>query len=471
VESKIASRFGNSMGAVDAILESPALDDPTSLLKVGDLSPESLMSNFKSMVADKALEQLGQAVAKWAVKSVPFVGPILKVGGIVTNLVSQAPHIKASLAELVTGVHAAVAGGDGAEEQVAGAVHRGLYNGSYLALTVLANFLEVGGLRRTIADGMRGLDGLVDKAIDKALAALASKFRPQIVNGKGRPDLLGPVEGADYKGDLHHLWVELKPTSGDPQFHIASIEGKLKWHTARAEYKELDKWVKKLADYLRVNPQNGASGAPPLRGTDGKKNIKNQAADEQRRILANLRRSVETILGQYKTQIAAIAKDPTSTKNDDVVKIVDGALRQRLNANGVILKGEVSLRTFLDEQRASILPTLEFSLTGLMPTIALNIQAALAAGKPQILHREADKDKKKANRAAALKGLGAAGSAGGIKLSWDEYPFASSKEGGTGARVVAVPGDEQNEQGGAVGGFYSHNHINDGDPFRVRVIP
>ena len=38
--------------------------------------------------------------------------------------------------------------------------------------------------------------------------------------------------------------------------------------------------------------------------------------------------------------------------------------------------------------------------------------------------------------------------------SLDEYPFASSKQGGAGANVKSVPASEQNIQGGTMSSFY-----------------
>jgi hypothetical protein len=53
-------------------------------------------------------------------------------------------------------------------------------------------------------------------------------------------------------------------------------------------------------------------------------------------------------------------------------------------------------------------------------------------------------------------------------LSCDEYPFASTAQGGAGASTRGVPPGEQDVQGGILSGFYGT--INGGDPFAV-VVP
>jgi hypothetical protein len=52
-------------------------------------------------------------------------------------------------------------------------------------------------------------------------------------------------------------------------------------------------------------------------------------------------------------------------------------------------------------------------------------------------------------------------------MSLDEYPFASTVEGGSGAFVTAVPVAEQHYQGGKLSSFFQNNSIAPGDKFRV----
>jgi RHS repeat-associated protein len=110
---------------------------------------------------------------------------------------------------------------------------------------------------------------------------------------------------------------------------------------------------------------------------------------------------------------------------------------------------------------ADDVPTLTID-AGRMPNIAQNIQTAQDSGLPSILNRETDQAIIDANRSAATKGFGGVGSP-------DEYPFASTMQGGAGAQVQGVPLLEQKIQGGVLSRFYQNYGIGQGDPFQVSV--
>jgi hypothetical protein len=97
------------------------------------------------------------------------------------------------------------------------------------------------------------------------------------------------------------------------------------------------------------------------------------------------------------------------------------------------------------------------------PDIAEHVRAALAAGHPRVLTR-APGTRQRANRQAAC-GHWPKGS----RLSCDEYPFASTLEGGRGASVAGVPKVEQRRQGGALRAFYAKERVRVGDQFGVVV--
>jgi Deoxyribonuclease NucA/NucB len=99
-----------------------------------------------------------------------------------------------------------------------------------------------------------------------------------------------------------------------------------------------------------------------------------------------------------------------------------------------------------------------------MPFIGRNITTAWAAGKPGILTRGGD-ETIKANRAKSCGKFKPAYPGG----SCDEYPFASSLEGGTGAQVEEVPMREQACQGGTLSSQYRREGIKVGDKFGVMV--
>jgi hypothetical protein len=99
--------------------------------------------------------------------------------------------------------------------------------------------------------------------------------------------------------------------------------------------------------------------------------------------------------------------------------------------------------------------------------IAAHIEKAIADGKPDVLTRVVGNDAKRANRKAALKDLPELPAT----HSWDEYPFASVKEGGKGASTAPVPRPEQDRQGGTMSEFYRQNNVGHNDQFRVGISP
>ena len=86
--------------------------------------------------------------------------------------------------------------------------------------------------------------------------------------------------------------------------------------------------------------------------------------------------------------------------------------------------------------------------------------------KRKTLTRQTGRSKIRKNRRAALKGKKKAGK----DMSLDEFPFASTRQGGKGAAVRAIPVGEQNAQGGKMSSFYQNNNIKDGGSFIVKVV-
>lgn len=100
-----------------------------------------------------------------------------------------------------------------------------------------------------------------------------------------------------------------------------------------------------------------------------------------------------------------------------------------------------------------------------MPHITRNIRMAVSSGKPSRLTK-VDEVRQRANRKAACGGF--TYRYGGTEC--DEYPFASSAEGGAGARTEEVPMREQRCQGAAMGRQYSKQGIVPGVDFRVAIL-
>ena len=97
-----------------------------------------------------------------------------------------------------------------------------------------------------------------------------------------------------------------------------------------------------------------------------------------------------------------------------------------------------------------------------MAFISRNIQLAWGEGIPAVLTRNSAKQA--TNRAAACGAF--VPKYGG---SCDEYAFATTDEGGNGARVEEVPLREQRCQGGAIAGGYAKAGIGQGDSFLVVI--
>jgi RHS repeat-associated protein len=111
---------------------------------------------------------------------------------------------------------------------------------------------------------------------------------------------------------------------------------------------------------------------------------------------------------------------------------------------------------------ARALPRLEISASR-YPELAENILHAQQAGHPNILTHGGDAA---ANRAAALDGVP------NIRgLSRDEYPFASSMQGGGGSWVGHIPASQQQAQGGLIADFLRRTGIKAGDQYEVVIVP
>jgi RHS repeat-associated protein len=112
------------------------------------------------------------------------------------------------------------------------------------------------------------------------------------------------------------------------------------------------------------------------------------------------------------------------------------------------------------------IPTVEFSRAR-GPGLGENFDEAVAQGHPTTLNRITDTALRDRQRRDALRGHAPAPEG----QSLDEYPFASTSQGGAGSNVRAVPREEQNYQGGVLSRFYQDHGVGDGDPFHVRFVP
>ncbi|EST05430.1 hypothetical protein PSEUBRA_005107 [Kalmanozyma brasiliensis GHG001] len=102
-----------------------------------------------------------------------------------------------------------------------------------------------------------------------------------------------------------------------------------------------------------------------------------------------------------------------------------------------------------------------------IPNICSNDCFAInCAGKPTTLHR--DSANASTNRAkTACKSPNRCANGPSDANSCDEYPYASSQEGGAGSVTRCVPSTENSRQGGTLSSFYTNNGIEDGDAYNL----
>ncbi|MCF6404451.1 DUF6443 domain-containing protein [Chitinophaga filiformis] len=137
-------------------------------------------------------------------------------------------------------------------------------------------------------------------------------------------------------------------------------------------------------------------------------------------------------------------------------------------AGGVKYTGVDAVNFYKDIQKARAAGTklvFHFVYESMTKNIYQNTMNALRKGHSMLLTYDSDKDAADDRRSDALRGRGKAGSG----LSWDEYPFAMTKEGGKGSEVMAVPKKEQNIQGGQLGSLVRWSELRTDD--KILVIP
>ncbi len=109
-------------------------------------------------------------------------------------------------------------------------------------------------------------------------------------------------------------------------------------------------------------------------------------------------------------------------------------------------------------------PTIRFPCSR-MPNVCANMRNAIRLGKPRVLQRTTNRSQIRRNRRAS--GCRRLGRRAGHNC--DEYPFASTFQGGRGAVVRLVPIRENSIQGALLGAFYRRNRIGHRGCFRVSV--
>lgn len=109
--------------------------------------------------------------------------------------------------------------------------------------------------------------------------------------------------------------------------------------------------------------------------------------------------------------------------------------------------------------------TIHFVYQDRTPTIYKHTLNAFRQGKPEILHYDSDQRRQNIRREEAMDGFKPRQDG----TQRDEYPYASTYEGGKGALVEYVPQRENSMQGGDLGRVY--RLLQDKDAFLVLPIP
>ena len=111
-------------------------------------------------------------------------------------------------------------------------------------------------------------------------------------------------------------------------------------------------------------------------------------------------------------------------------------------------------------------PFIHFVYESITPHIYRHTRNAFRKGKTNYLHYDSNRTRQRKRRRWATKYYPSRASEG---LQRDEYPYASTYEGGEGALVTYVPSKENSSQGGSLGALYSQ--MSDGDGFLVLPVP
>lgn len=157
------------------------------------------------------------------------------------------------------------------------------------------------------------------------------------------------------------------------------------------------------------------------------------------------------------SKVVDFVEDITGASDAVVFGEGDGAIMVSADAESMV--GTCTAIQIIQDKRCGDLHVL-FVDAARMPFIARNTQLAWESGRPAVLTM--NRAKQQANRAAACPRSFPKPHGG----SCDEYPMASTDQGGKGARAEEVPIRENTCQGGSYGWQYPK----DGDNFLVVIV-
>lgn len=96
------------------------------------------------------------------------------------------------------------------------------------------------------------------------------------------------------------------------------------------------------------------------------------------------------------------------------------------------------------------------------------IKQGIAKGNPTLLTYDSNKSSARRRRRHLSKAAG--GLIGASDINVDEYPYATTKEGGSNAAINLVPASENKSHGGYIGSLIRINKMKTGDKFNIILI-
>jgi RHS repeat-associated protein len=155
---------------------------------------------------------------------------------------------------------------------------------------------------------------------------------------------------------------------------------------------------------------------------------------------------------------------------DNPIRFVDPDGREVINIEGGVRftgnDAKIAFTAIKQQMKDGGVKGIHLVSEAVTPNIYKHTLNSFRKGKPDVLHYDSNKENQAERRKEAMKGYPSRGSEG---LQRDEYPYASTKEGGTGADVAYVPSKENSSQGGSLGALYKT--LKSGDGFLVLPVP
>jgi hypothetical protein len=175
--------------------------------------------------------------------------------------------------------------------------------------------------------------------------------------------------------------------------------------------------------------------------------------------------TLATIDGMYSDAIDYLRKSGISMEIDALNTLPMSPTAAETTAVNAVQEIAVVAQTAETAEAASAakpLPTMVFDYNT-MPLTAQNMWHAMQAGRENVLTR-GGWGLSLINRYLSLRGIPR------IKGFWrDEFPYASTVEGGAGAWIGHTPAAEQRLQGQIIRAFYRLHNIRAGDQYRVHI--